>query len=193
MKIFIFASLLLSANGCVRSGPLGPVEIQSLGTTAAGDTVLALDQTWETGPADDDGIQSRTSTLLVHEGGATEHITRPPPLLATDCSDEPASLGVCIAAVKSEYGQNNEHHVSTFALPGGARLIVELGSFGFRGSASLVGADQSTVWTRDHIGYADGAVRGTTLRVVDDSYQIASAIDVASGAPRWTVHAPSSL
>jgi hypothetical protein len=144
--------------------------------------------------ADDDRFQSRTSTLLVHPSGATQHAAAAPALLADDCSDEPASFGACIAAVKSETGRNGVHHVSTFALPDGGRIVVDVDITQFQGGVvTRSAADHSTVWTRNHLEQADATIRGTTLLVIDGSFASASALDIATGAPRWTVLAPSSL
>jgi hypothetical protein len=181
------ALLGLALCACRTEGAIGAVQVAGVGTLASGDAVVLLRQAWQ----NENGIYAKSAALVVDEGGQSEMAALPLPLLAPDCSDEPASLGACIAATKTMSGDFTTWTFDLGGAQGGDGIIAS--DAPTRQSVTLVDGAGSTLWTLFGVARPDDVIRGGALLVVNSRYVSATKIAVDSGAAIWSVGPPPSL
>ena len=181
------ALLCLALCACRTEGAISPVQVAGVGTLASGDAVVLLRQSWQS-TTGNNAIYEKTGALVVHADGRSEPIGLPQPLLAPDCSDEPAGLGACIVATKTTSGDDT---MWTFALGDGSELVAS--DVATSQSVTRMAADGTAQWTLYGVARPDDTIRGGTLLLINSRFASASKMAIDTGAESWTVMPPASL
>jgi len=181
------ALFCLALCACRTEGAISPVQVAGVGTLASGDAVVLLRQSWQTTTGNND-IYEKTGALVVHDDGTSAALELPQPLLAPDCSDEPATLGDCIVATRTTSGDIDTW---SFALADGGTLTADDGPTSQ--SVTRVAADGTALWILYGVARPDAAIRGGTLLVINSRFASASKVAIDSGKESWTVTPPGAL
>lgn len=188
MRHLILCGLLLKA-GCVFSDrPLGPVGVTG-GMAMNGDALVVLNQGWQRGAAEDDGIYTKNATLFVRADGHSERADAATPMLAADCSVEPPQLGTCTAATLTQLGSTQNW---SYELGDGSRIELLVPAHG-DGTISRFAQSGLMLWSRGDVSKPLSAIWGSSLLILGADNRTLEKIRIENGESIWTFMVPAEL
>lgn len=186
MRALVSSVLLICSSAC--DTPVSHPWVAGLGTTTSGEIFVAFDQTWKGGDQD---YYARHSYVLVQADGEQVPTRSIPPLLALNCSDQPATLGNCVP-FSWVWSDAKKYRIANFSLPGGDHIDIHRVTPD-TGTISRTSYDGLSRWTRDNVSVPGDAIRGTSLLIATSSGWGVENLNINTGEAIWSIQAPDRL